>query len=318
MKESKRYHRMKKFLILGLTCLFFTMCKTEETKQLRQIPSKNRIAQGPPAHFVDNPNPVNYKLRDEKSHLVNIVCELSAPEMDSLIIFLYKFNREKHSGQKFSVSHSPLFGSEERKLITISSLANKAYAMTYYGELMESFNSHKTYQKLPDQSFIIHNYNSRLLLESKSLDSYYTFFANEYLEVSPDSMRNNFDESSLYSTNDTSGFYVCIKTDGKIDSDGAKKSISEYNKLHYPGKGLRVLTLTPKEQSEVFVYRIGRFELESDAYEYYQQLIGLFADIEQDIFVISQKNFFTMFMEESIEDYLEFYNSTYKSKLESK
>lgn len=313
------YRFVKKIFILSAICISIFSCKKDN-----QTPSSNTESLDTSAPLTpysraksDKVSIPDFKLRDEKSHALKIVCESLEPNLlDSIIISIYQLNKRIYPGKKFSIAHADQHNKTGVRTISISSFINKIEAMKYYDEIQSQVLSYPAFSSLENKIFAIHNYNANLLRSSKNSPwkIYYDFFEEEYLNTRTDSLRNNFDKSLLYSSEDTRGFNVCIMTT-KQDSSAeaaAINNIMAFNKTHYNSDNLRTSAWPFNEQKDITVYLISILQSESDAVAYRNKIRIIYPELENsEIFYINWSNYMTMRSEENVEDYLSFFKATY-------
>lgn len=316
-------HNHMKILVPLFVLFLFYGCKQEVQNASEQTELQKKIEDSKVARVAVLEESIEFKLRDEKPHSVMIVgTSLEKEVLDELVLAIYKFNRDTYAERKFSVSFGPLFKSKENKVIRVSSFDDKPAAMAYYKRLLKEVDIFIEQEQLRDEVYAINTYNSKRLQTSQSLEAYQAFFKKEYVNFDSDSLRNNVSVYDLFSNKDTSGFNVCYAMfkDEDMDRNEVQKSINGYNEMHFAHLDLFAFGYPVKNDSIVF--RIGRFEKENEAIEYYHHLIeksdefGSDSNLKDDLFVISVSNFFTMFSEHAMEDYLKFYKSEYKEKLD--
>jgi len=337
---------MKLTILLSLFCLFCCSCKSDlqtktgeaappelseesnilseenQTKlQQRLSEQKNRILQS----TISKGDTAAFKIRDRKTHTLSILgSSMEKQVFDSLVLYLYGFNRKYYSEKELSVSVSPLFKSKEKKAVRVSTFDDKLDAMTYYRKLVGALDSLDKVANIKEHVYVIHAYNSRQLRDSSALSTYQAFFEKEYLNFNSDSLRSNFDITTLYNNRDTSGYYVCLiaEDNEEFDYKSTRKSISDYNKMHFGQQELWVHGRPYAEQNDTIVFSIGGFKEESIAIKYFNQLVekssesSADTEMKDNLFIISNKNFFAMMTENSIDDYLNFYREEYKDKLQ--
>ena len=306
--------------ILGAICMSQVACKKDNKTQ--PISTEHTIPPASAPATISTPSkteiapPPDFKLRDEKFHTMNIICESSEMDIiDSLILFIYRFNAANYPDKDFSVAHSQLFYTSEQRRISISSFEDKLIAMRYYDEIMSELLSTPEYDTITDRAYIIHGSNERLLTrDEETWKSYYNFFTQEYLNSKADTLRNNFDTATLYSAKDTIGFIVCIQTQKQdsLSEATAKSNLMEITESHFPNMDLKVRLYSYREQKQNTLYSIWSFDRESEAIQCRNHIMEKFPELKSDIFYITMNNYLTMSREGNTEDYMAFYDATYR------
>ncbi len=300
------------FIAAVVATIVLWSCRPSEPEQKLVADSIAEVQESPPEKIQQiSKATTDFKLRDKKTHALHIICESITKELlDSLIISIYKFNKSNYPDRKFSVAHSDLYGSEDTRDVTIATFDNKPAGMEYYKKLMDLFLSYPSYVSLKNSSYIIHNSNASLMRQSSWKD-YHAFFKEAYLSKEKNAFRNNFDPATLYSDQDTTGYYICFSADTKDSTDvaAARENIKSFNRLHYGDLSLRVFPMSLQEERNKTLYSISSFQKKSLALEYLHKITEHFALSASEVFYISRSNYFTLLQEETTEEYMQFYTA---------
>ena len=306
-------HLSNKIAFIGLliTGLAVWSCAPEEAKPVKaQSPLQEAFKSPQGTTPSSTESKANFTLRDEKVHTLHIICEsINKDLLDSLIISLYKFNKTYYPEKKFSIAHSDLFGSKDTRDVTIASFDNKLAGMEYYHKLMAMLQSNATYASLAHSSYIIHNHNANLIRQNSSWKAYYNFFTAAYIENRDTTLRNDFDTATLYSDQDSSGYYICFSATTKDSTDiaAAKENIKSFNRLHFHNHSLSVYYMTLQEEKNKTLYSIASFQEQSVALDYLNKMSEHFSLVKPEIFLISRSNYMTLLSEGTTADYQKYY-----------
>ncbi len=113
-----------------------------------------------------------------------------------------------------------------------------------------------------------------------------------------------------------SHFFALVFPNRGTDANNMKNSISDFNQAYFRNKDIKITNSFINSENQILILR--SFGNASEALDYYNTFVkntNQLKSINENgfpTFVISTKNFTTLFKQKDVDQYMEFYNTTYK------